>query len=35
MLEKFTEIKKQFIKLEESLADPAVLGDAKKLKEVS
>lgn len=35
MLEKFVEIKKQFIKLEESLADPAVLNDPKKLKEVS
>lgn len=35
MLEKFVEIKKQFIKLEESLVDPAVLNDPKKLKEVS
>ena len=35
MLEKFVEIKKQFIKLEESLSDPVVLNDPKKLKEVS
>ena len=35
MLEKFLEIKNKFIKLETALADPAVLGDTKKLKEVS
>ncbi len=35
MLEKFLEIKNKFIKLETALADPAVLGDTKKLKETS
>lgn len=35
MLEKFIEIQNKFLKLEADLSDPAVLGDAKKLKDVS
>jgi len=35
MLQKYTDLKTNFSKLEQQLADPAVIGDPKKLKTVS